>query len=537
MNDRIRTGVATTARDQLPSGSRYELIVRIASGGMATVYVGRLTGVVGFSRLVAIKRAHAHLLEDPSFGRTVIEEARLASRIHHPNVVAVQDVEQVEGELLLVMDYVEGAALSELTGRPASRGGHPQTPGLAEELLSPPMVVRAVLDACAGLQAAHALTDDDGNPLGLVHRDVTPHNILIGVDGIGRLTDFGIARSADGSAGTRTGALKGKVAYMAPEYIDSGRVDVRGDVFALAVVAWEGLTGRRLFRGASDIETLKLVLSMTVPPPSSVAPSVGAALDDVLLKALEKSPDRRFRDAREFGEALEIAARRGDMLALHREVGERTRALVGDALDRRRALIRERNPHGRQEREHGAAEPSPSGRYVATDVGVPGVSVPGYRTSTLEAPAATPAEPTARGSSRSVQAEPPRRVAGSPGRTARRWGAVLGAVLVTVALVAVLPGRPGSSTEATKSAATTAPAPMDPIAVATTATTAPPTPAPPDVAPIAVPPSATPMASGAPRPARPRPRTRATTSTRPAEVAPVAPEADKAPPNPYAAPR
>ena len=150
------------------------------------------------------------------------------------------------------------------------------------------MVVRAVLDACAGLQAAHALTDDDGNLLGLVHRDVTPHNILIGVDGIGRLTDFGIARSADGSAGTRTGAPKGKVAYMVPEYIDSGRVDVRGDVFAPAVVAWEGLTGRRALPRRERHRDAEARPEHDRASPSSVAPSVGAALDDVLLKALEQ---------------------------------------------------------------------------------------------------------------------------------------------------------------------------------------------------------------------------------------------------------
>ena len=266
MNQALRVGVAITHRDRLPSSSRYELLVKIASGGMATVYVGRLNTVIGTSRLVAIKRAHAHLLEDPAFSKMLIAEARLASRIHHPNVVAVQNVEELEGELLLVMDYVEGASLADLWSY--------------EDVPLPARVaVRAVLDACAGLQAAHELTDDDGKLLGIVHRDVSPHNILLGVDGIARLTDFGIAKSSGGHTGsasqhTTTGALKGKVAYMAPEYVESGSLDARSDVFALGIVLWEALTRERLFRGGNEVESLRLILATKVPRPSEIAPWV-----------------------------------------------------------------------------------------------------------------------------------------------------------------------------------------------------------------------------------------------------------------------
>src|SRR5262245_37907013 len=142
----------TTHRDRLPSSSRYRLLVKIASGGMATVYVGKRTGAVGFQRLVAIKRAHAHLIEDSTFRRSFIAEARLASKIHHPNVVGVEDVEELEGELLLVMEYVEGASLYELATVEAER------------VLTAPLAVRILLDACEGLQAAHELVDDDGRP-------------------------------------------------------------------------------------------------------------------------------------------------------------------------------------------------------------------------------------------------------------------------------------------------------------------------------------------------------------------------------------
>jgi eukaryotic-like serine/threonine-protein kinase len=334
--DRIKAGVATTYRDQLPPGSRYELLVRIAAGGMATVYVGRLSGPARFWRLVAIKRAHAHLLEDASFTKMLIAEARLASKIHHPNVVAVQDVEELDGELLLVMDYVEGASLAALATQAEEAG----------DTLSTRAVVRMILDACAGLHAAHELVDEDGRPLCLVHRDVSPHNVVVGVDGVTRLADFGIAKvSQTGSGGgTATGALKGKVAYMAPEYVETGHIDARGDVFALGIVAWEALARRRLFRGSNDIETLRLVTGGEIPAPSSVAPWVDRALDPVILRALERAPDSRFATAQAFGEALEEAARKHDLIAAAPEVGRIVRALVGPALDQRRSLIRERMP-------------------------------------------------------------------------------------------------------------------------------------------------------------------------------------------------
>ncbi len=329
----VRAGVRITHRDQLPRSSRYELLVKIASGGMATVYVGRLSSTIGASRLVAIKRAHAHLLEDPAFAKMLIAEARLATRIHHPNVVAVQNVEEIEGELLLVMDYVEGASLADLMQ-------------FEERPLPARVAVRALLDACAGLHAAHELVDDDGRPLGIVHRDVSPHNILLGIEGIARLTDFGIAKSSNHTASggrTTTGALKGKVSYMAPEYIESATLDVRSDVFALGIVAWETLTRRRLFRGPTEVESLKLVLLTEVPRPSEVAPWLGPALDEVILKALARSPAARFATAAELAEALETAARQSDLIAKHTDVAAFVRAAAGEGLEHRRGLIRERH--------------------------------------------------------------------------------------------------------------------------------------------------------------------------------------------------
>lgn len=332
MSGTTNPGAGSGSQKVRPSSSRYELLVKIASGGMATVYVGRLRGAVGFWRLVAIKRAHPHLLEDPAFKQMLIEEARLASRIHHPNVVAVLDVEELSGELRLVMDYVEGASLADLLVAGASEG-RPIPARLA---------VRIALDACAGLLAAHELRDEDGSMLHIVHRDVSPQNILVGLDGMGRLSDFGIAKHARSGVSTTTGSLKGKLGYMSPEYIETGVFDVRGDVFAMGVVVWEALANRKLFRGTNEVETLRRIVDCQVPPLSSVAPWVGGRLDTVVAAALAKSPEERFQTAGAFAAALETVARKDDLIGSHAEVAAFVKALWGARLDARRAEVRDR---------------------------------------------------------------------------------------------------------------------------------------------------------------------------------------------------
>jgi eukaryotic-like serine/threonine-protein kinase len=307
--------------------SRYEVLVRIASGGMGIVYVGRKRGAVGFSRLVAIKRAHPHLHEDPSARRALLGEAALASRLHDAHVVAVQDVELIDDEILLVMDYVEGASLSRLM-RPES----PPMPRAA--------AVRIVLDACAGLQAAHDLKDDDGKPLDLVHRDVSPQNILVGLDGLARLTDFGIAKSATAvSAGTAEGVLKGKLGYLAPEYIEGAPANVRSDVYALGVIAWELLTRKRLYAKSNDAHTLKAILDGVAPLASSVAPELPDAMDEVLARALAPDPADRCASAIEFANEFEAAAASVGLLGTHAMVAAHVRQVAGKALEERRERI------------------------------------------------------------------------------------------------------------------------------------------------------------------------------------------------------
>ncbi|MBK6693283.1 MAG: serine/threonine protein kinase [Myxococcales bacterium] len=314
----------------LPATSRYELLHKIAAGGMATVYVGRLSAAAGTRRLFAVKRAHTHLADDATYRKLFVAEARLASRLHHPNVVAVQDVEDLDGELLLVMDYVEGASLAELV------------PLSDDATTRARLAVRIVLDAAHGLHAAHELKDDRGRSLDVVHRDVTPHNVLVGKDGIARVTDFGVAKSLSNTGpGTLTGGLKGKLAYMAPEYVERGVVDRRIDVFGLGIVLWEALTGERLFQGVNEGSTLAAVLRCSVKAPSAVAAGVPAELDEVVLRALARDPEERPASARAFAEQLEQAVRAyADGLASHDEVADAVEARAGDLLRTRRDLLR-----------------------------------------------------------------------------------------------------------------------------------------------------------------------------------------------------
>jgi serine/threonine-protein kinase len=363
--------------------SRYELLVKIASGGMATVYVGRVRGAVGFWRLVAIKRAHPHLLADPIFSKMLIDEARLASRIHHPNAVAVLDVEELGDELLLVMDYVEGAALSELLKKTT-----PETP------LPARIAVRVMLDACAGLQAAHELTDEHGEPLGIIHRDISPHNILVGADGVTRLTDFGIAKLTKSPSATSIGALKGKLGYMAPEYVESGVLDQRSDVFGMGIVLWESLASKRLFRGENELETIQLMASSEVPALGSAAPWVGPGLDDVMESALARLPDQRFQSARAFANALETAARRLDLIGSHAEVAAYVKEAVRSTLDARRAAIR-----AKTDVVADGAKPGPSLEVPVTGSGsVPAQTSPARLETVRSTPSIAPADATLDGS-------------------------------------------------------------------------------------------------------------------------------------------
>ncbi len=304
---------------------RYALYGEIASGGMATVHFGRLLGVVGFSKTVAIKRLHPQLAKDPEFVSMFLDEARLAARIRHPNVVSTLDVVALHGELFLVMEYVQGESLRQLVRGEAHESGH-----------MPASIVGTIMTGTLhGLHAAHEARSERGEPLGIVHRDVSPQNILVGIDGVPRVLDFGVAKAAGRAQTTREGQLKGKLAYMSPEQLMGRGVTRSTDIFAASIVLWEALTGQRLFGGESEGEVVKRVLDAHADPPSTIVPSLPKELDAIVLRGLARDPAQRFATAREMARALEKAL----PLATTSDVGEFVEKTAGPALAQRAQRI------------------------------------------------------------------------------------------------------------------------------------------------------------------------------------------------------
>jgi eukaryotic-like serine/threonine-protein kinase len=271
---------------------RYALLGEIASGGMATVHFGRLVGAVGFSRAVAVKQLHPQFARSKEFVAQFLDEAQLAARIRHPNVVSVLDVVARDGELFIVMEYVEGETLSHLVG--------------SARAPVPVAICSAILtQVLLGLHAAHEAKTEHGTPLEIVHRDVSPQNVLVGVNGVSRLLDFGVAKAVSRVHTTENGKIKGKLSYMAPEQLRAAPLDRRVDVFAAGVVLWELLTGRRLFARSDPGATVAAVLAGDVTPPSDFRPELPPDLDAIVMKALAPAAPARFSTAREMAVALE----------------------------------------------------------------------------------------------------------------------------------------------------------------------------------------------------------------------------------------
>jgi serine/threonine protein kinase len=309
-----------------PLVGRYRVCDEIAAGGMATVHIGRLVGSAGFSRTVAVKRLHAHLAKDPDFVTMLLDEARLAARIRHPNVVSTLDVVTDASDLLVVMDYVQGESLSRLATATFRAGGS-----------IPLGVLMSVIGgALYGLHAAHEATSEHGEPLDVIHRDISPQNIMVGVDGVARVLDFGVARAAGRLQTTREGTLKGKLAYMSPEQVRGDSLDRRSDLFSMSVVLWEMLARRRMLVADGDAELLHKVLNFRPSPPSAVVPGLPPALDEVVMKGLCADPEGRFATALEMAEAVEAIG-----FATPREVSVWVLATAGDGLAARAARVAE----------------------------------------------------------------------------------------------------------------------------------------------------------------------------------------------------
>jgi serine/threonine-protein kinase len=305
---------------------RYAIYNEIAAGGMAAIHLGRLLGPVGFARTVAVKRLHPQYAKDPEFVSMFLDEARLAARVQHPNVVATIDVVATEGELFLIMDYVRGESLSKIL-RNLRREGKRVPARIAAAIM---------VGFLHGLHAAHEAKNERGEALGLVHRDVSPQNVLVGADGIARVLDFGIAKAAGRIQVTRDGQIKGKLAYMPPEQLTGKEISRAVDIYASAVVMWETVTGERLFKGETDGATLAKILRDKVAAPSSLFADL-VPFDQALMRSLDRDCTKRHATARE----LAIDLERCVGIASPSEVGEWVEGIVGPILSAREDQIAE----------------------------------------------------------------------------------------------------------------------------------------------------------------------------------------------------
>ena len=326
---------------------RYELLVPIARGGMARVWAARLNGQRGFQKLVALKTILPHLAEEPEFERMFLDEARIASGVHHPNVCEIYELGEEQRTLYLAMEWVSGDSLARVlraTGK--------------TEAVDSRVIARVIADACAGLHAAHELTDEDGRALGVVHRDLSPHNILLTADGTAKVADFGVAKALGQlHEATSAGQLKGKIAYMAPEQVTGSGVDRRSDVFSLGCVLYEATTGQRPFRGDGDHQVMHAVLKGEVAPPTSLIRGYPQELERIVLRALSPQPILRYPTAERMRFALEEFLARGQLIT-QSNVAQVVRARIGESIDRRKERIRQASSASdRGDREGGWSEP------------------------------------------------------------------------------------------------------------------------------------------------------------------------------------
>ncbi|MEZ4448559.1 MAG: protein kinase [Nannocystaceae bacterium] len=348
---------------------RYEILQRLGHGGMATVFLGRATGSAGFEKLVAIKVIHPHLAAEPDLVDMFLDEARIAARIHSPHVVEILDLGHDQGDYYMVMEFVDGETLSALLRalRPSGR-------------LPLPAILQIMADACEGLRAAHDLRDADGHLFGVIHRDVSPQNLLIDLSGWVKIVDFGIMKAKGKRSDTRTGQLRGKFPYMSPEQAQAKPLTPACDLFALGVILWELCTGQRLFAGETDVETLSKVIACERPPLAEVRSDLPEGLERVLSRTLARDPADRYPSASAMLVELRALQREhaGEVDA-RAQLAALMRSTFGGQVDYRRATLRTPRPSialvpsmGEEDatRPDGAAP-----REVTTRRGAPALSV------------------------------------------------------------------------------------------------------------------------------------------------------------------
>jgi serine/threonine protein kinase len=337
---------------------KYTLIARLAMGGMGEIFLARLQGVAGFEKLVVIKRVLPHLAGEDRFIAMLLDEARIAARLSHPNICQVQELGEVEGEYYIAMEYLEGVTLADLLRRLSKAG----------QVMDPRISVAMVTQACEGLHAAHELVDRSGQPTGLVHRDVSPSNVFITTAGMVKILDFGIAKTPDRLSRTRTGAVKGKWAYMSPEQILRQPLDRRSDIFSLGIVLFESLTGWRLFHHPSEYQICRAITETDAPSIRKFQPALPELLAQVVATALSRDPAQRYATAREMSKALlDASVTLGGMASLA-HVAEMVTSNFTKELAERHAFV---------ERADASAEHDPAaGEKAASSLPVAPVMTP-----------------------------------------------------------------------------------------------------------------------------------------------------------------
>lgn len=361
---------------------RYELLVPIATGGMASVWAARMRGQRGFQKIVAIKRMRPELSGDPNFETMFLDEAGLVSRLKHPNLAEIMDLGEENDELYQVMEYVDGEPLNRLLRQCRSP-------------VPVPLAVRIAKDVCAGLHAAHELRDEDGNLVGLVHRDVSLQNILVTFDGVTKVIDFGVAKAVGNLQTTHVGQVKGKVPYMSPEQGIGDPIDRRTDVFALGIVLYQITTGKHPFRGDNDLETLMHICDKSpVAPASTLVPGIPPALDRIISKALEKDREDRFETMSEMLRALEMALP-PDAQASAEDLGRFMQQHLGERGEKRRQSIQEAGRAADALNGPASEGKLSSPSLPPTSTPTPSLSPSSARSSTRSAPpASAPTRPT-----------------------------------------------------------------------------------------------------------------------------------------------
>ncbi|MBW2704197.1 MAG: serine/threonine protein kinase [Deltaproteobacteria bacterium] len=314
---------------ELEQVGRYQLLARLATGGMAEIHLARQTGIGGFEKIVVVKRILPHLAGEKDFVEMFLDEAIIAARLNHPNVVQIYDLGESDGSYYIAMEYLEGESL-----------GHLVSEGYAQNKpMSPLLTAGVTAQICDGLGYAHLLEDDEGKPMGIVHRDISPHNVIVLFSGVAKLVDFGIAKAATKMHQTQVGTLKGKLAYMSPEQCMGKNVDSRSDIFSMGVLLWELLTRQRLFKRDAEPAMIRAIVDEPIPTVREIRDDVPQALAAVADKALQKDPAARFQTAADMATALRDFLREAGADASQQAVKAYALSVLGEQARTKKKLL------------------------------------------------------------------------------------------------------------------------------------------------------------------------------------------------------